>query len=213
MNWLKLSKSKSENDGTNSITLTRALTELKTLDKRIQKTISESQFCSVQGQLRKPETKALSAQSNYDKIRDLMSRRLALKSAIVTSNANTKIRVCGMDLTVAEAIELKSSIKNYKSLLNTMQTQYGYVSEYMERENSKVRSNLENSLGNNNSDNNNMDNVADYSKNYMKVHGLEIYDPLKLSEKVEDLGNFITEFEDEVDFVLSEKNATTTISI
>tara|TARA_R100001163_G_C5068138_1_gene207985 strand:- start:1631 stop:2317 length:687 start_codon:yes stop_codon:yes gene_type:complete len=203
-----------------SITVTRALVELKTLDKRIQQLIKDSIFVSFQGQLRKPDARAKNAQSSYDRIRDLMNRRVKLKSAIVTSNASTRIHVCGMDLTVAEAIEMKSSIKNYKGLLNKMRQQYGDAVSTVEVENQRARSTLENSLsrgngrGNNSGDDRlNEINVSDYSLQYMRVHGVELFDPIKLEDKIEGLEKFITEFESEVDFVLSEKNATTYIAI
>jgi hypothetical protein len=205
---------------TNTMSITRALVELKTLDKRIQKLISESVFISIKGELRKPDTRASSAQSNYDRVRDLMNRRIKLKSAIVSSNANTKIRVCSMDMTVAEAIEMKSSINNYKTLLSSMKRQYGDAVTSVEVENQRARSTLENSLTRtrttsvDQTNNNGSEiNVGEYSRQYMSIHGVELFDPIKLSEKVESLEKFITEFESEVDFVLSEKNATTQISI
>jgi hypothetical protein len=144
-----------------------------------------------------------------------MNRRVKVKSAIVASNANTRIRVCGMDLTVAEAIELKSSIKNYKTLLNRMRQQYGDAMARVEQENARARSNLENSLAKANTDSNSGEkmNVTDYSKSYMKIHSTEIFDPIKLEEKINSLEKFITDYESEVDFVLSEKNATTKISV
>jgi hypothetical protein len=123
-----------------------------------------------------------------------------------------------MDMTVAEAIELKSSIKNYKALLNQMRSQHSSSVYQVEQENNRTRNNLENSLSNrgnnsNGNDNSRVDNVGDYSRQYMKIHGVELFDPLNLSEKVESLEKFINDFESEVDFVLSEKNATTSITL
>jgi hypothetical protein len=207
----------------NSMSITRALVELKTLDKRIQKLIGETVFISIKGELRKPDTRATNAQSNYDKVRDLMNRRIKLKSSIVSSNANTKIRVCNIDMTVAEAIEMKSSINNYKTLLASMKRQYGDSVTLVESENQRSRNTLENSLtrvksGFDASSNTQVGsgtdiNVGEYSRQYMSIHGVELFDPIKLNEKIESLEKFITEFETEVDFILSEKNATTIITI
>lgn len=202
-----------DSNQTNSMSITRALVELKTLDKRIQKLIGETVFISIKGELRKPDTRASNAQSSYDKVRDLMNRRIKLKSAIVSSNANTKIRVCNIDMTVAEAIEMKSSINNYKTLLASMKRQYGESVAMVENENQRARNTLENSLTRNKSDSTTELNVGEYSRQYMSIHGVELYDPIKLNEKIESLEKFITEFETEVDFILSEKNATTTIVI
>lgn len=227
MSWLGSNKltntasttgSPSTQTASDDMTITRALVELKTLDKRIQKSIDESVFCSIQGELRKPDPKTTNAQSNYDKIRDLMNRRIKIKSAIVSSNASTRIKVCGMDMSVAEAIELKSSIKNYKTLLMRMKQQYGDSTLRVEQENQRTRTNLENSLskidnGNSNGNSSERLNVGDYSKSYMKIHGVEVYDPIKIEEKITSLEKFINDYESEVDFVLSEKNATTKLSL
>lgn len=77
------------------ITITRALTELKTLDKRIQKAIDSGTFVSFYGQFFKPDENSKSAQSNYQSIMDLLERRKQIKSLIVMSNAVTKVIIYG----------------------------------------------------------------------------------------------------------------------
>ena len=199
------------------MTITRALVELKTLDKRIQKTIDESTFVSIEGDLRKPDVRAEKAQANYDRVRDLLERRVRIKSSIVSSNANTTVRICSRDMTVAEAIELKTSIKNYKNLLAQMRRQYGNSVQSMEMENDRARRTLESSLargGNNDSDKDrDRQGVEEYSRQYMKVNGVRLYDPLNITGKITEVDKFVVDFESEVDFILSEKNATTFIEV
>ena len=48
---------------------------------------------------------------------DLISRRNKIKSAIIMSNAKTVVEVAGKQMTVAEAIDKKSSIEYEKELL------------------------------------------------------------------------------------------------
>lgn len=205
---------------TQSITLTRALVRLKTLDKKLQAAIDGAEFISVTGELSKPKTEATHAAQTYHSITDMVAFRRALKSAVITSNAMTVVTVAGKKCTVAEAIEEKKSIKHKKNLLTRMRKQYADALRTMEEHNSVMRSNLEReqqkkqqadrSGGNATSDD---AFTADYSRSYMKMHGIELYDPLDLRTKIQELDDYITNFMDDVDQVLSESNANTIIVV
>jgi hypothetical protein len=197
------------------ISITRALTELKTLDKRIQKAINSTQLISIQGKFKQPDERTKKASADYQSILALLKRRQEIKSKIVMSNALTKVTIDGKDMTVAEAIEMKSSIKHYKTLLGTMKAQYGESVKTMELINNQVRHELENksNRGENKTETGNTMSLSDFSKTYMDMHGVKLYDPIGLSNKVEDIDKLITGFENEVDFVLSEKNAVTKITV
>ena len=58
------------------------------------------------------------------------------------SNAVTKVNICGQEMTVAEAIETKSSIKNYKNLLANLKRQYSECNRQVENTNQSVRNRL-----------------------------------------------------------------------
>lgn len=196
------------------ITITRALTELKTLDKRIQKAIDSGSFVSFQGQFYKPEEQTKSAQSNYQSIRDLLERRKKIKSLIVMSNAVTKVTICGQEMTIAEAIETKSSIKHLENLLNRLKAQYAQTTKTIEQLNDKVRRDLESKTkmtGDKESDG--KIDLQAFSSTYMEMHGVKLYDPIKCSSKIEELESYITNFKSEVDFVMTEKNSTTYIDV
>jgi len=193
------------------MSITRALVELKTLDSRIQKLTQQAVFVGIKGELRKRKDEVGKAASNYDKLRDLRKRRHRLKSAIVLSNATCQIEICGEKMSKAEAIEMKSSIKNDKSLLSVLRRQYGDAQAQMERENERVKRVLESSLSQK-TDDKGLD-VEIYSKSFMKMNGVSIDDPIKIQDKIAELDAYITEFESQVDFVLSESNAVTKISI
>lgn len=198
-----------------SISITRALVELKTLDSRIQKKIDTGLFISYKGQFYQPAEGVKDAIANYQSINDLIDRRKKIKAAIVTSNANTIVTICGQNMTIAEAIETKSSIKHKKNLLAILKAQYGTTITTVENINARVRKDLENKStreSGNDKDKQNMS-LEDFSKMYIGLHGVEIHDPLKISQKIEQLEQFITQFEQEVDYILSEKNATTLIDV
>lgn len=207
-------------DKNQGISITRALTELKTIDKRIQKAIDGSEFVSLQGQFHQPSQYAKSAEASYQSIMDMLERRKKIKSMIVISNAMTRVYICGKEMSVAEAIETKSSIKHYKNLLMRLKQQYGDINRRIEDINEHARRELENksnrSGGGNSSNSDREENKMDlveFSKRFMDMHGVRLYDPLKIANKIEELEKYITNFEAEVDYVLSEKNSTTFIPL
>jgi hypothetical protein len=195
------------------ITITRALTELKTLDKRIQKAIDSGYFVSFEGQFYKPNEQAKSAVATYQSIMDLLERRKKIKSSIVTSNATTKVSICGKEMSIAEAIETKSSIKHLDNLLNRLKAQHAQESRTVESINEKVRRELESKTKMTSEKEETKMDMNEFSNSYVKLHGVTLYDKLKISSKIEELEDYITKFRSEVDFVLTEKNSTTFISV
>ena len=57
---------------------------------------------------------------NLDSVRALMENKRVVKSAIVLSNANTKITIGDKEYTVAEAIERKSMMEMERKLLSEL---------------------------------------------------------------------------------------------
>ena len=84
---------------TETMTIHRALVELKTIDSRIIKKIDCAKFCisakagaKKLGAVTVDEFKT-SAQASYDSAMDLINRRNAIKAAVSKSNAVTEISV------------------------------------------------------------------------------------------------------------------------
>ena len=125
------------------MTITRALTELKTLDKRIQKTTGSGVFISFQGKFHKPNEYSKKGPAVYQSVMDLLNRRKRIKSAIVSSNAVTNVKICGKEMTIAEAIETKSSIKHHEYLIGQLKRQYADANRSVENINARVRQDLE----------------------------------------------------------------------
>ena len=198
---------------TSKISITRALTELKTLDKRIQKATDSASFVSYQGQFYKPNEQTKAAESNYQSIIDLLERRKKIKSSIVMSNAVTKVTICDKEMTIAEAIETKSSIKHLENLLNRMKAQFAQETKIVEQLNDKVRRDLESKTKMTNEKDEGKIDLVEFSTTYMDMHGVKLYDPIKISKKIEDIESYVTKFKSEVDFVLTEKNSTTLIEV
>jgi hypothetical protein len=195
-----------------SITVTRALVELKTLDKRIKKACQGAVFISYKCGT-EDNAKQKITENRLQQITDLVEYRKKLKAAIAKSNASTVVTIAKKQYTVAAAIEYKSGIDYEKSLLNDMKAQLGDVTRQVENFNERVQSKLDGMMEKSFSGNQktNPDELKSFGEAYLKTNRAIIVDPLQLAEKCEKLEDKILEFEAEVDLVLSESNATTKI--
>jgi len=205
------------------ISITEALNELKLYDSKINKAISNAAFVGAAKKVsdmigvQKKTVFAENAKSAYQSITDLISNRNTLKSLIVKSNATTNVTINEKTMTVAEAIERKSSILFERTLLNTMKKQYSDSSSTMNLANRKV---------------DNM--VEDMIKSYLgkdtdkKVTEVEIsvierpirdnnefalVDSLGIYDKILALESEIDGFESNVNTILVLSNATTFIEV
>ena len=118
-------------------------------------------------------------------------------------------------MTVAEAIERKSSIEYEKDLMRSMQHQLvGCISE-VTNENRKVATRfdgiLDKLVG---SDRNNIsEEHKAIAETYRQANEVMLLDPLSLEAKIEAMEKRITDFESNIDVALSMSNATTFIYI
>ncbi|MDR3596247.1 hypothetical protein [Clostridium sp.] len=104
----------------------RGLSELKMLDKRIERSIKESKFVgskkksaeNVNNTTTSKDKFNESIRREYQSIQALIKRRTEIKRLIVLSNAKTIVTIGDKEYTVAEAIENKKIIENKKSYLN-----------------------------------------------------------------------------------------------
>lgn len=198
----------------------RALAELKLLDKRIIKSINESPLYCL------PKKKddewigkdTLSeynrkVESNFDSVISLIARREEIKSKIMYSNAITEVRVAGEEMTVAEAIERKNSIEYKEHLLDRIKKDLYLANNQIENENSELPDRLESFLKVTLGDNPSAKEIETVSKMFMEKNGLILHDPINIENKIKTLEKEIDEFLMEVDFVLSESNSVTKISV
>jgi hypothetical protein len=204
-----------------TISIARALTELKTLDSRIENKINGTNFIAGAKKSSKKINNIYTREefvddvtSNYQSIIDLINRRKVIKSAIVNSNAITKGIIGGKEYTIADAIERKNSIELDKTLLRQLEGQYKNVIAQIDRNNEIVEQNLnkllEASVG---SDKKVSDDTTAFSEAYRTQNSFEVINPLKLQDKIETLRKEIEDFETEVDAVLTESNVLTKIEI
>ncbi|MEC1493793.1 MULTISPECIES: hypothetical protein [Bacillus] len=203
------------------LTITRALSELKMLDKRIKRAVNEATFGGLMigkklpNGFRTTEDLKSRAKADYQSIEALIKRRNAIKSAIVVSNATTKIEVAGVKMTVAEAIERKTSISYDIQLLDKLKEVYADLVGEAENVNQKVTERLDKHLETLFGKDGKVKAAENQEivKSFLAENEAKIIDPLNLKEKIDCLSKKIEDFEMEVDFALSESNTLTKITI
>lgn len=204
--------------------ITKALAEIKLLDKRIEKEISNASFVTYaknsatkvkNGTLTKEEF-SKKAKASYQSITDMIARRNKIKSAIAVSNATNIVKVADKEYSVTEAITRKNTIESEKELIQQMKWQYNNSNGSRISENEVVNKNLQNLLvamvGKDNAKNMS-DEASKISTQYLSEHEFDIVDPVGVLELVESLEKEIDEFLADVDYALSYNNAITEIEI
>lgn len=208
-----------------TMSITRALTRAKTIEKQLARLV-ESQYVVT---LMKREVDDVSdvyqdnlnmTKANFDQFNDLFAELNNIKAAVRKSNEVTKVVIGGEELTVADALVYKNTIVYRNNFLDRITRENRNAESRVEQSKinadnkfASVRENLiKNSQG------------QDVSEDYLKTVLTEEERRLKkaiVEVKVSGINNVnefieaerkrIDTFLEEVDYVLSESNATTII--
>lgn len=212
---------------TTTISIHRALQQLKTLDSRISTATRDMKLIAVvrgdNKDVEYPKT-LVGAQELENTIRaslqsvdDLISQRQKIKAAIAKSNAQTIVKVAGVNMTVVEAIEAKR-IAQYKSeVLAQMVMQSNQAIQAVERLNAEIDATIKKQTevlqGRNttakvsDADTQLIQRAAEARTKPTLVDPLNIKDLFLVRQKE------LQDFLDDVDATLSESNAVTTIEV
>lgn len=216
---------------TETMTIHRALVELKTIGKRIDDTIYSAKFCAavkhgaklVEG--RPVDVYLDDAVSSYDKVSDLIARYNAIKSAVSKSNAVTNVEIGGKVYTVAEAIAMKQhGMEFWISLRDTIKEQLNDATVQIQQNNARLDSQADDFISNvygGKEAAKGIDPAAidQARKSYIESRQYELVDGLgskkgsSAQDTVKKLDDMISSFENEADSVLSVSNSVTTIEI
>ena len=205
-----------------TISATRALVELKTLEGRIERAVNHivatvpKRGNELPAGLGTQDEFTKAQKANLQAVEALIAHRRAVKSALVRSNAATTVTVAGEKMTVAEAIERKQSIKFEQMLLTRLANGLSQAVGHVEKNNEKVRENLLQLL------------EATYGKEgltvtgsdydavagpFLNQHEFSLVDPLNVKKRIEGLEKSIEDFNMEVDVALTESNARTELEV
>jgi len=208
-----------------TMSITRALTRAKTIEKQLARLV-ESQFVvtlmkrEVDDESDVYQDNLKMTKSNFDQFNDLFAELNNIKAAVRKSNEVTKVVIGGEELTVADALVYKNTIVYRNNFLDRITRENRNAESRVEQSKisadtkfASVRENLiKNSQG------------QDVSEDYLKTVLTEEERRLKkaiIEVKVSGINNVnefieaerkrIDTFLEEVDYVLSESNATTII--
>lgn len=200
------------------ISVTQGLAELKLLDKRLSKGLTDSSWIAIStktNRILEDELKK-SASSEYQSYMDLVKRRDQIKRAIVLSNAATNVTI-GRTWTgtVAEAIEYKSSVQYKKKLLEAMKQNILSVEAEFKQLTEDLQGRLDRLLSSELGKDikTNPETIASLTAGFQENNKILILDPLGLKGKAKELEAEIDAFETNVDWVLSETNGKTMINV
>ena len=208
-----------------TMTVHKALCELKMLDKRIQAGILNAEFCRANKHSNAKinggsiENYKATVMSSYQSVVDLIQRRDTIKRAVVASNAETHVTIDGKDYTVADAVEMRRHGLSYKKdLLQTMTFQLQRVRQEMELKNGSALEQAADKMvevyyGRQTDVKAISEEMKATRKKFIEDNTYDLIDPLGLDDRIKALEREITAFETEVDSALSVSNAVTEITI
>lgn len=208
------------------ISVTRAIVALKTTSQKIDaaiasgkfvaKTVGRNQFRKVVGANDSVESMTTKIQASYDTVDALIEYRSKLKSAIVLSNATTMVKVLGKEITVAECIDLKSTVEFRQKYLTTLRMALAREMMDVDKANAALDAAIDvsmNSIYGSEKAKVSEDSYKAVSGPQKEQKEAALLDPQKIEVKIEKLTKEIEELSSELDFLLSESNARTVIEV
>lgn len=207
-----------------TVTVTRALARAKIIKDLLEDLKKE---CFV-GYVRSSEKNGEMAQqyqrnsqANIDEYKSLVKEYVAIKTAIHQFNDTKTVTVLGLpEMTVAAILVEKSILQDRREILNTVRDQYSDALHQQQRANitidnevSTYLANQEKQFGDTAGSKEAIDQlVKTYREAKEKERSLDIVSGFNHAEFIEKESEFINSFMNEIDTILSEINATNTIS-
>lgn len=205
-----------------AITITEALVKLKMFDKRINDAVSRLDVGHVLNKSRSAPPNAKSDAEflqNFDaglqSVQALIANRNAIKGAIVLSNAQTKVKIGNVEMTVADAIERKTSVKHDKLLLQKLESTHASLNQQYTVALAKLEKDadeyVQKTFGG--VDKANAEEVAKSRQSWLALQQLRLVASDKIPDVVKAMRENIENFESNVDVALSVSNSTTHINV
>ena len=206
------------------MTVQRALNELKIIDERLSKRLTEFVVVGTKkaSEARVVETRESivefenRAKGVLDSVDGLLKRQQELKHAIMTSNATTMIEVVGKTYSVMTAIDRKRTIEKEKLVVKYMRDALIRAEYKVSQENDKMESYIQrqtNAMAGGDLSSKKDDYIIAFEKSYREQNSWDLVDPLKLRDLIEQREQEISMFELEIDTALTVSNAITKIEI
>ena len=206
------------------MTIHKCLSELKTLDARIDSAISGCEFAVANKHSNEkihgiPVAEYVKdVKEKYQSIRTLINRRNAIKRAVTRSNAVTMVTIGGKEYTVAEAIDMKAKGTDYLlKLAETIEKHFAYAKRSADVSNGdNLDSRCDEYIKSmySGSDLKNMsDEIRKVRETFISAQTVEIVDPINAASEASKLREEVDKFMSDVDSALSVSNALTTVEV
>lgn len=209
---------------TEKMNVHQALSELKMMDKRIEKAIQIPEWVvtnkhsngTIAGMSVVEWTADIKAR--YQKAMDLIRRRDAIKRAVVNSNAVTKVLIAGVEYTVAEAIDKKNhGCEFLVAMARRLAHDHTQAKMVADRENgSRLEERADafvRSLIGNTDTKGMSEEIKNRREDFITAQTLDIVDPIGVVKEIERLEDEVSSFLTNVDAALSVSNAITEITV
>lgn len=208
------------------LSITRALATIKSLNARI-KVMTAKQVLTLPtagtgtdlGVINNPDVTVERAEelikSNWQALQDLIAVRDAIRAAVIQANATTKVTLGGKEYTIVQLLDAKAALGDKKELAKVLKKNQSNTNSIFKQQDELYQQQLGNvrsqilSTG------------KKHDEESMKAHTSSIdlrmkpgiIDPLQAAEVIKQLEEEISDFELNVDYVLSEINAITKITV
>lgn len=207
-----------------TVTVTRALARAKVIKDRLDALKTECFVGYVRTSDKDGEVALKykrNSQSNIDEYQSLTKEYVAIKTAIHKFNDTKTVTVLGMpEMTVAAILVEKSILQDRRIILNTIRDQYTEAlhqqqraSANIDREVSIYLASSEKQFGDSEESKEVIEKlVKQYRESKEKELSLDVVSGFNHAEFIEKESEFINTFMNEIDTILSEINATNTIT-
>lgn len=208
-----------------TITITRALSKIKTLTSKCQDDVKNNVFIGTIPNNMVPSSThdnlIKNLKANNSSFEDKLKEIIKLKKLIAESNLNHSISIVGKIVTVTEALAMKETMQLYHSFLLVLRRQYNKATEEVVSTNMRIAQNISTNTSEISSsadiDNSDLEaRLALNAKQLQESMGIQIVcsDPTQTTEEyINSMKQYYNTFIEEIDYVLSEHNAITTIEI
>ena len=207
-----------------SVTITRALSKIKILTDIINNDIKNNTFITTvpNSMLGSEEHANLvkSLTSSHTSLEDKIKEIVKLKRLIAESNLTSYLEVSGKRVSVTEALAMKETMEFYSRFLVTLRKQNTRSAEEVNHTNMRISQAIAGNTSDisSNSDIKNEDlekRLALNAKQLQESMGIKVVSATKETPEqlIESIKDYYNDFVSEIDYLLSEHNAVTTIEL
>lgn len=208
-----------------TITIQEALRAIKLTEKKLAANLIATPLVAVQYADRKVVGNTTSKEAfieqvtaTYQSSMDLIARYHLLKGKVAESNATTQITIAGQTMSISAAIEYKTSLVMEKSVLEKLRKESAQAIKELQMAEARLQNEAD--LAANTlitaaagTDKKTQPDYLEFVKSFKKTREVSLVDPLDYAKKLEELTNFIDEFDEEIDNLLTLSNVQTKITL